>query len=128
MATCLHADQHPHRHEPPRHLLCGLGQRLADITGEAIQPEAVQNADTLRYAVQDQLEAAASAGKHVLEVNPTIQTAHISRGQAYKEKRQGAVGIDMSDIVEFTPPNKEAGRARAAAHAQAEFRAILDAL
>ena len=46
----------------------GLAQRLAEITGEAIAPEAVQNADALKYAVQDQLEAAASAGRRVLVV------------------------------------------------------------
>ena len=79
MATCLHVDQHPHRHEPPAIFYVGLGSALRTSRVKRFA-KPVQNADTLRYAVQDQLEAAASAGKHVLEVNPTNQTAHISRG------------------------------------------------
>jgi hypothetical protein len=53
----------------PGIFLGGLAQRLAEITGEPIAPEANQNPDAFKYVVQDQLESlAASAAQHVLVI------------------------------------------------------------
>jgi len=52
----------------PAVFLGGLAQRLTEITGEPMPPEAVQYPDALKYAVHDQLEEIASAGKCVLVV------------------------------------------------------------
>jgi hypothetical protein len=52
----------------PGMFLGGLGQRLAEITGEPISPEVVQDPDALKYTVQDQLEAINSGGQRVLVV------------------------------------------------------------
>jgi hypothetical protein len=46
----------------------GLAQRLAEIAGQSIPPEVIQNAEALKDFVQDQLEAVASAGRLVLVV------------------------------------------------------------
>ncbi len=46
----------------------GLAQRLADITGESVPPEAIHNADALKGFIQDRLEEAASAGRRLLVV------------------------------------------------------------
>jgi hypothetical protein len=46
----------------------GLANRLAELTGGSIAPEAAQNAEALKQFVQDQLEAAASADRRLLIV------------------------------------------------------------
>ena len=44
----------------PGVFLGGLAQRLAEITGKPVPPDAAQNPDALKYAVQDQIEAIAA--------------------------------------------------------------------
>jgi hypothetical protein len=45
--------------------LGGLAHRLAEITGEAVAREAIENAEALKDVVQGQLEAIASKGQRV---------------------------------------------------------------
>jgi hypothetical protein len=52
----------------PGVFLAGLAQRLAEVTGKPIAREAVQDADALKYVVQDQLDAIASSGQQVLVI------------------------------------------------------------
>jgi hypothetical protein len=52
----------------PSEFFGGLANRLAEITGKAIPPEAVQTGDALKEVVQDQLESIASTGQRVLVV------------------------------------------------------------
>jgi len=52
----------------PSEFLGGLARRLAEITGEPVLPEAVQNADALNGTVQDQLESIAATNRRVLVV------------------------------------------------------------
>jgi hypothetical protein len=53
----------------------GLVQRLAEITGESIASEAIQNAEALKAFIQDRLEAAASAGRRLLVVLDDLDEA-----------------------------------------------------
>jgi predicted metalloprotease len=52
----------------PSVFLGGLAHRLAEITGEPVAREAIENAEALKDVVQDQLEAIASKGQRVLIV------------------------------------------------------------
>jgi len=52
----------------PGVFLTGLAQRLAEVTDKPIAREAVQDADALKYVVQDQLDAVASSGEKTLVV------------------------------------------------------------
>jgi hypothetical protein len=52
----------------PSEFFGGLAHRLAEITGEPVAREAIENAEALKDVVQGQLEAIASKGQRVLVV------------------------------------------------------------
>jgi hypothetical protein len=52
----------------PSVFLGGLAHRLAEITDEPVPREAIENAEALKYVVEDQLETISSQGQRVLVV------------------------------------------------------------